>query len=122
MAFAQPRAFDLTDKLNEMVDTFHLTGSNFFIGSGRDIDYFVQNRVGLQLELERIGFYYISNSKYGDSNCVTVMRAYDEYQRQIDIQIVVDASLKQRVQEKLKEVGYKHPTMEEWNLAFALLK
>ena len=112
------------DKLNKMSEFFRLTGSTFFTKKlGMDIDLFVEYSDELVKKLILIGFDSISRSKYGDSNCQAVMRYHaDLLNPQIDIQLVKDVLLKERVQLKLEEVGLTHPTKEQWNMGFLFCK
>jgi hypothetical protein len=124
MAFAveSHRALSVIDRLEKLPEVFHLTGSRFFNdGKGNDVDYFVEASAELIDALVDMGFQKISMKEYGDSNCIAVMRTYDNGNLQIDVQIVKDAALKLRVQERLRELGYVRPTQNEWNLAFALM-
>lgn len=124
MAFAveSHRPLSIIDRLEKLPEVFHLTGSRYFLGKGNDIDYFVESgSVELIDALKDMGFTEISKRTYGDSNCIAVYRTYDKGNLQIDVQIVKDAALKLRVQERLRELGYVRPTQSEWNLAFALL-
>lgn len=111
----------LFDKLNSMSDTFYLTGSMFFIGQGNDYDFFVQNDGTIIERLRELGFKEISKKTYGDNLCIAVLRAFSG-STQIDIQVVSNALLKDKVQKRLKELEYLQPLQNEWNLAFKLLK
>lgn len=107
--------------LDEMETKFHLTGSQFFLGQGNDFDYFVKNDGVLKDKLSKLGFAEISKEHYGDSLCVVVMRWNYNGLYQIDIQLVSNAELKLKVQNKFLLLGNFNPSKEEWDLAFQLL-
>lgn len=95
---------------------FILTGSQFFAGKGNDWDYFVQYSEEVIQFLSLNGFRTISSLNYNDTNCCGVYR-----KGKFDIQIVYDAALKVKVQEKFLQAGILSPTTKQWNLAFTLL-
>lgn len=94
---------------------FHLTGSTYFRGAGKDLDFFVEDSNNIRSFLQSLGFKRRS-SNYIDCNCIEVWRKDES----IDVQIVYNAELKQRVQEKFKNKGIINPTTEQWDLAFAM--
>ena len=110
--------------LNSLMESeyeFHLTGSQFFCGSGRDVDYFVQtnNPSYLAAWLRTLGFKGTLDAHYKDANCIEVMRYSGLFQ--IDIQFVKDAELKLRIQNKFKAMAILNPSTNEWDLAFKIM-
>ena len=102
--------------------TFYLTGSIYFQGAGNDLDFFVEySQTNLNYFLESLGFQSISNPKYGDSETVNVYRYFYSFY-QIDIQVVKNATCKQKIQEVFKSVNILSPTREQWELGYSLYK
>ncbi|HWY34243.1 MAG TPA: hypothetical protein VNX68_06320 [Nitrosopumilaceae archaeon] len=121
--FAHEVSESILSKMEKSEFLFHLTGSRYFVGRGsNDADYFTLYTEQVEHFLRELGFSAISKREYGDLNCTLVMRGWDDGGLQIDVQLVKDVELKIQVQEKLKAIGLTHPTKEEWNFAFQLLK
>jgi hypothetical protein len=114
---SQPTVIDV---LANMPYQFHLTGSKFFTGRGKDTDFFVEFSEELQANLSEIGFKHLNNSNYSDSNCLAVMRINDPVVGSVDIQLIKDVYMKVKVQDVFKSLGYARPCSEDWDLAFAV--
>jgi hypothetical protein len=123
MAINHPIPVSLFDKLNQLETSFYLTGSRFFGTNHKnsDYDYFTEYTEEIIQILGSIGFQMESTSNYRDTNTIMVMRGHNWCGGQIDIQLVNDVSLKDKIQKRFKELGINKPTQEEWNLAFLLM-
>lgn len=104
---------------------FFLTGSRFFTGryqTSSDHDYFTEYSEDVMLFLSNIGFKIHSDTTYNDSETQVVMRGYFPFTGWIDIQLVNDAKLKNKIQDMLKKNDILKPTTEQWDMAFKFAK
>jgi len=114
--------------LNQMEQSefyFHLTGSRFFGTNNYDSDYdfFAQQDKCLDIFLENLGFEQQINPKYRDCSICTVWQLHD-----IHVQLVKNASQKERLQQKLKELNIfrwagssKEGRKRIWDFGFAIM-
>lgn len=117
-------------KLLNLPYKFHLTGSHYFGGStkGSDYDFFVQEGVDIELDLEELGYELINHADYVDDK--SIVRVYEKIthdriaKSKIQIQLVEDAEKKCQVQKLLKQYfpgrlpGMKNDRSALWNLAY----
>lgn len=128
----------LLDVLEASNFTFYPTGSRYFgtQSLSSDYDFFVERDAqGAYYPSPLITFLTQSSfrleylSPYKDENTCDLYRAWDsKLNAQIDIQIVKDAPLKQRIQEEIKRLGSNLIPKDKlhaqifWDLCFKLAK
>jgi len=100
---------------------FHLTGSRFFKVQTKisDWDFFVKYEESVITFLIDLGFKETNISSYSDRGVVAVYRHHEG----VDVQLVKDPSLRQRIQEVFKSSGNiphkeNQKATETWNFAY----
>jgi hypothetical protein len=106
---------------------FYLTGSRFFGSANETSDYdFFTPTTSVVDFLSSLGFNVVCGEYAGDPNCLCVYR-YKNDKVQIDIQLVRDLQLKQKVQSLIKEhnllLGHdKYEAKIVWTTAFYIVR
>lgn len=110
--------YSMFDTMRDSEFEFFLTGSRYFgtDNSGSDYDFFVQDCPEIHNWLIKNSFRAILNARYGRDSLTVVVYRY----RDIDVQVVKNAGLKNVAQIGIKKVTLC-PTPEYWELAYSLL-
>ena len=121
MIIARAEMNKVNQKLAASEFKFYLTGSVFFRGKGKDIDYFVQDSQKVREFLINSGFQLLPpvEHNYMDFQCSAVFRN-TLGNPSVDVQCVTNAKLKSKIQNTFLKAGVFSPTTVMWNLAFQL--
>lgn len=114
--------------LHNSIYLFYLTGSRFFqkYAEGSDWDFFVEDSPGLVEYLESVGFLKSSKGTYASKEILAVYK----HREGVDVQIVVNAAAKEKVQQKMLAAGLtpilyattKAQRSFYWTIAMALVE
>jgi len=125
ITFPDGSTIDTLEVLRNSTINFHLTGSHFFHSAtvASDIDFFAQDDEKTAKFLVDCGFKRLETSSYIDTQTTAVFR-----KGSIDVQLVRDVALKDKVQEKIKALFPKFPHLtklqqcEIWESGFLFVK